>query len=133
MKPAIGRIQIPPYVKKNTPVTIDTTLLKETYSPGDSRQMINTAGSGIFYLHLAPPAPEVKTFKTGVIANYAGNAMDCPLAATFENTADDTPVKLYITAQENGTSYPGGRGHPAGTHCKPGWQRDCHPRKPSFP
>lgn len=90
--------------QKNTPVTIDTTLLKETYSPGDSRQMINTAGSGIFYLHLAPPAPEVKTFKTGGIANYAGNAMDCPLAATFENTADDTPVKLYITAQENGTS-----------------------------
>ena len=89
--------------------TIDTSKLKSKYESGDERYRIQLAISswgdavGYYYLYVTP-LPSVKSFNTEIISNYVGNHADCAIGAVFENVKNDTPVKIYITSKENGTS-----------------------------
>ena len=89
--------------------TIDTSKLKSKYESGDERYRIQLAISswgdavGYYYLYVTP-LPSVKSFNTEIISNYVGNHADCAIGAVFENVENDTPVKIYITSKENGTS-----------------------------
>ena len=75
------------------------------YSLDDCYLFIDSTMETIFLIYcVEEKVPTVDSISMLPTANYVGNTMECPIGVKFTDATDDTAVKLYVTAVENGTS-----------------------------
>ncbi|MEG1869070.1 MAG: S-layer homology domain-containing protein [Clostridiales bacterium] len=64
----------------------------------------NKSGIMVFFYCEYEKVPAVKSMTASGLSNYVGNDLHSQIGATFDNTTDATPAKIYITTKKNGKS-----------------------------